>query len=126
LNRKHGMRKTYLLAVAKLDIPLDNATVIHHCGGFAPLPRRCTVTALSLPRSITPYDRALVTRHHLPSDLTVDGRPVSRTAVPPLFYRSTAARPEKTGISLRHRAPNHAAKSILPRGERVSPVRLPS
>jgi len=97
LNRKHGMRKTYLLAIAKLDIPLDNATVIHHCGGFAPLPRRCTVTALSLPRSITPYDRAFVTRHHLPSDLTVDGRrstgqPYRRTAPLLSLYRGAAGK----------------------------------
>lgn len=56
---------THLLAVAKLDVPLDNATVIHHCGGLAPSPRRF-VTALSLPRSIAPYDRAPAARHHSP------------------------------------------------------------
>ncbi|TGZ45623.1 hypothetical protein DBV15_04709 [Temnothorax longispinosus] len=36
--RRRGERwkGTHLLAVAKLDVPLDNATVIHHCGGLAP------------------------------------------------------------------------------------------
>ena len=30
---------THLLAVAELDVPLDNAIVIHHCsGGGGPLP----------------------------------------------------------------------------------------
>lgn len=57
-------RRTHLLAVAKLDVPLDNATVIHHGGRLAPLPRRSSVTALSLPRPIAPYDRASAARHH--------------------------------------------------------------
>lgn len=70
--------ETHLLAVAELDVPLDNATVIHHCGGLAPLPRRCSVTvALSLPRPIAPYDRAPAARHHSRAPHPY-GRPDSR------------------------------------------------
>jgi len=104
---RHAVCGTHLLAVAKLDVPLDDATVIHHCGGLAPLPRRCPVTALSLPRSIAPHDRATAARHHSAASRQ-PRRPSSS------LYRAVGTDGRES--RLRHRPRNHAAKSILPSG----------
>jgi len=77
--------QAHLFAVAKFDVSLDNATVIHHCRWLAPLPHR-TVIFFSLPRTIAPYGRAFAARHHLQDPVDRLRTALRRAVASSLFF----------------------------------------